>query len=141
MNTCPAPIDLELNYLPELPKDRSPGIGCVGAGFIMADCHLVAYRNAGFNPVVSNVVSDTPAGIVTAQDPEAFTKQPFGSTVVISVSLGPPEPTTSAPTTTTPTTTTPTTSTTTTAFGAPPSAPSAPADGRPGLRARPRPTD
>ncbi|RYE19071.1 MAG: Gfo/Idh/MocA family oxidoreductase, partial [Sphingobacteriales bacterium] len=26
-------------------------IGCIGAGFIMADCHLVAYRQAGFNPV------------------------------------------------------------------------------------------
>jgi predicted dehydrogenase len=42
---------LELDYLPKLPKDRSVGIGCVGAGFIMADCHLVAYRAAGFNPV------------------------------------------------------------------------------------------
>jgi predicted dehydrogenase len=27
------------------------GIGCIGAGFIMADCHLVAYRQAGFNPI------------------------------------------------------------------------------------------
>jgi predicted dehydrogenase len=27
------------------------GIGCIGSGFIMADCHLVAYRQAGFNPV------------------------------------------------------------------------------------------
>jgi predicted dehydrogenase len=44
-------IDANLNYLPRLPGDRSPGIGCVGAGFIMADCHLVAYRQAGFNPV------------------------------------------------------------------------------------------
>ncbi|MBM80536.1 MAG: oxidoreductase [Planctomycetaceae bacterium] len=26
-------------------------IGCIGAGFIMADCHLVAYRDASFNPV------------------------------------------------------------------------------------------
>jgi predicted dehydrogenase len=26
-------------------------IGCIGAGFIMRDCHLVAYRQAGFNPV------------------------------------------------------------------------------------------
>jgi predicted dehydrogenase len=33
-----------------MPRDRSPRIGCIGAGFIMADCHLVAYRNAGFNP-------------------------------------------------------------------------------------------
>jgi len=45
------PIELELDYLPTLPKDRSLGIGCIGAGFIMADCHLVAYRSAGFNPV------------------------------------------------------------------------------------------
>ncbi|MEM7235690.1 MAG: Gfo/Idh/MocA family oxidoreductase [Planctomycetota bacterium] len=44
-------VPRELNYGPELPKDPSPGIGCIGAGFIMADCHLVAYRNAGFNPV------------------------------------------------------------------------------------------
>jgi predicted dehydrogenase len=44
-------IDANLNYLPTLPRDRTPGIGCVGAGFIMADCHLVAYRAAGFNPV------------------------------------------------------------------------------------------
>ncbi len=27
------------------------GIGCIGSGFIMADCHLVAYRKAGFHPV------------------------------------------------------------------------------------------
>ena len=26
-------------------------IGCLGSGFIMRDCHLVAYRKAGFNPV------------------------------------------------------------------------------------------
>lgn len=41
----------ELEYLPRLPRDKSWGIGCIGAGFIMADCHLVAYRQAGFNPV------------------------------------------------------------------------------------------
>ena len=41
----------ELDYLPRLPKNKSVGIGCIGAGFIMADCHLVAYRQAGFNPV------------------------------------------------------------------------------------------
>ncbi len=40
-----------LEYLPRLPRDKSVGIGCIGAGFIMADCQLVAYRNAGFNPV------------------------------------------------------------------------------------------
>lgn len=44
-------VSLDLDYLPRLPKNRTAGIGCIGAGFIMADCHLVAYRNAGFNPV------------------------------------------------------------------------------------------
>lgn len=42
---------LDLDYLPKLPQNRKPGIGCIGSGFIMADCHLVAYRQAGFNPV------------------------------------------------------------------------------------------
>ena len=40
-----------LEYLPRLPRDKSVGIGCIGTGFIMADCHLVAYRQAGFRPV------------------------------------------------------------------------------------------
>jgi predicted dehydrogenase len=44
-------IDLSLDYLPRLPKKKDFAIGCIGAGFIMKDCHLVAYRQAGFNPV------------------------------------------------------------------------------------------
>jgi predicted dehydrogenase len=40
-----------LDYLAQLPADRGTPIGCIGAGFIMADCHLVAYREAGFNPI------------------------------------------------------------------------------------------
>ena len=44
-----APPDLE--YLARLPKSKNVGIGCIGTGFIMADCHLVAYRQAGFQPV------------------------------------------------------------------------------------------
>lgn len=47
---------IELTYLPQLPSDQLPadvrgGIGCIGCGFIMADCHLVAYRNAGLQPL------------------------------------------------------------------------------------------
>ena len=42
---------LNLDFRPRMPRDKSAGIGCVGAGFIMADCQLVAYRAAGFNPV------------------------------------------------------------------------------------------
>ena len=42
---------LDLDYLPRLPSDRQVPIGCIGAGFIMADCHLVAYRQAvALNP-------------------------------------------------------------------------------------------
>src|SRR5438874_13335609 len=42
---------IELNYRPRLPKHKDAPIGCIGSGFIMADCHLVAYASAGFNPV------------------------------------------------------------------------------------------
>ncbi len=52
------PLSLDLDYLPHMPRDRSVGIGCIGAGFIMADCHLVAYRQVGFNPVA--IASRTP---------------------------------------------------------------------------------
>src|SRR5579864_5086060 len=44
-------MDAPLNYLPRLPRRKDSRIGCIGAGFIMRDCHLVAYRQAGFNPV------------------------------------------------------------------------------------------
>ena len=43
--------DLALDYLPRLPHRKDFRIGCIGAGFIMRDCHLVAYRGAGFNPI------------------------------------------------------------------------------------------
>src|SRR5688572_23412028 len=42
-------MDLHIN--PELPTRRDFRIGCIGSGFIVNDCHLVAYRKAGFNPV------------------------------------------------------------------------------------------
>ena len=53
-----------LNALVNATKFPSPArkdwrIGCIGSGFIMADCHLVSYRNAGFNPVA--IASRTPA--------------------------------------------------------------------------------
>lgn len=43
---------------PQLPEDKSVGIGCVGSGFIMADCHLEAYRRHQLNPVA--LTSATP---------------------------------------------------------------------------------
>jgi predicted dehydrogenase len=51
--------ELNLNYLPCLPRRKDWRIGCAGAGFIVRDCHLVAYRNAGFNPVA--IASRDPA--------------------------------------------------------------------------------
>jgi predicted dehydrogenase len=47
----PSDLDLALDYLPRLPRRKDFRIGCIGAGFIMRDCHLVAYRQAGFHPV------------------------------------------------------------------------------------------
>jgi predicted dehydrogenase len=41
----------DLNHLPRLPERRDAGIGVVGAGFIVRDCHLVAYAQAGFKVV------------------------------------------------------------------------------------------
>src|SRR4051812_1288145 len=52
-------MDAALDYLPRLPRRRDFRIGCLGAGFIMRDCHLVAYRQAGFNPVA--IASRDPA--------------------------------------------------------------------------------
>ena len=42
---------MDLRIHPELPRRKDWRIGCVGSGFIMRDCHLAAYRKAGFNPV------------------------------------------------------------------------------------------
>jgi hypothetical protein len=36
---------------PTLPRRLDWRIGCVGAGFVMRDCHLAAYRAVGFHPV------------------------------------------------------------------------------------------
>lgn len=42
---------MNLNIHSPLPERKDWRIGCVGSGFIMSDCHLVAYRKAGFNPI------------------------------------------------------------------------------------------
>ena len=41
----------DLDHLPQMPSRRDAGIGVVGAGFIVRDCHLVAYAEAGFRVV------------------------------------------------------------------------------------------
>jgi len=52
-------VTSQLDYLPTLPTNRTPAIGCIGAGFIVADCHLVAYQRAGFNALA--IASRDPA--------------------------------------------------------------------------------
>ena len=42
--------ELELATIPILPIRKEYKIGIIGAGFIVRNCHLVAYRKAGFNP-------------------------------------------------------------------------------------------
>ena len=56
----PDPSEPDLAHLPAMPLDRRAlGIGVVGAGFIVRDCHLVAYQEAGFR--VAGITSRTKA--------------------------------------------------------------------------------
>ncbi|HEX4606652.1 MAG TPA: Gfo/Idh/MocA family oxidoreductase [Urbifossiella sp.] len=62
------PDPLSLRYLPTLPRRLDWRIGCVGAGFIMRDCHLVAYRTAGFNPVaIASRTAETAREVAAAR--------------------------------------------------------------------------
>jgi predicted dehydrogenase len=57
-------IDLDLEYLPQLGGKMDYRIGAIGAGFIMRDVHLAAYREAGFDVVA--LASRTPENAHTA---------------------------------------------------------------------------
>jgi predicted dehydrogenase len=61
------PMDAPLNHLPRLPRRKDFRLGCIGAGFIMRDCHLVAYRQAGFNPIAIASRSPAHAQVVAQQ--------------------------------------------------------------------------
>ena len=67
-------MDLTLDYLPRLPRRKDFAIGCIGAGFIMRDCHLPAYRRAGFNPVA--ITSRDPAHARAAAEAHAIPRLP-----------------------------------------------------------------
>jgi predicted dehydrogenase len=58
--------DIDLHTGPDLPPKTDYGIGCVGAGFIMKDIHLVAYGEAGFDVVA--IASRTPANARAAAE-------------------------------------------------------------------------
>jgi len=42
---------MDLDIHARMPRRKDTRIGLLGSGFIVNDCHLVAYRQAGFNPV------------------------------------------------------------------------------------------
>ncbi|MDA1274711.1 MAG: Gfo/Idh/MocA family oxidoreductase [Verrucomicrobia bacterium] len=42
---------MDLRIHPSLPDRKDFRIGILGSGFIVSDCHLVAYRKAGFNSI------------------------------------------------------------------------------------------
>src|SRR5580704_636180 len=42
---------MDLNVYPPVPQRKDFRIGVLGSGFIVNECHLVAYAKAGFNPV------------------------------------------------------------------------------------------
>src|SRR5438105_2948142 len=50
---------MDLKIHAELPAKKDFRIGILGSGFIVNDCHLVAYRKAGFNPIA--IASRDPA--------------------------------------------------------------------------------
>src|SRR3982750_4559900 len=52
-----------LNHVPPPPSKKDFRIGAVGSGFIVRDIHLVAYQNAGFNPIA-----------IASVDPESATE-------------------------------------------------------------------
>ena len=59
-------LDFDLDFRAHLPEKTDYGIGCIGAGFIMRDIHMVAYQNAGFNIVA--VASRTPDNAIACAD-------------------------------------------------------------------------
>jgi beta-lactam-binding protein with PASTA domain len=73
-----------------------------------------ALTAVGLKPVLQNVPSDRPAGIVVGQKPPAGKEVDKGAEVTVNVSTGTGQPTTTATTTTTATATTTATTTTTT---------------------------
>jgi predicted dehydrogenase len=44
-------IDLDLEHVAPAPRRKDYRIGAIGAGFIMSECHLVAYGHAGYSVV------------------------------------------------------------------------------------------
>ena len=62
---------MNLNIHSPLPNRKDWRIGCIGSGFIMNDCHLVAYGKAGLNPVA--IASRTHENAIKCAEQHAIT--------------------------------------------------------------------
>ena len=63
---------MDLKIHPPMPRRKDFRIGILGSGFIVNDCHLVAYRKAGFNPVA--IASRTRANAAKAAERHNISK-------------------------------------------------------------------
>lgn len=63
---------MDLKIHPPMPRRKDFRIGILGSGFIVNDCHLVAYRKAGFNPVA--IASRTRAHAAQAAERHSISK-------------------------------------------------------------------
>ena len=64
---------MDLNIYPPMPEKKDWRIGVLGAGFIVNDCHLPAYRKAGFNPVaIASRTRDRAAEVAKEHDLKVF---------------------------------------------------------------------
>jgi predicted dehydrogenase len=57
-------INLDLEHVAPAPKRKDYWIGAIGAGFIMSECHLVAYGHAGYKVVAITSASAEESGQV-----------------------------------------------------------------------------
>ena len=87
---------MDLSIHSPLPRRKDFRIGIIGSGFIVNDCHLVAYRKAGFNPIA--IASRTSARAAEAgarhripkvyQSPEQVLDDP--SIEILDIAVPPP---------------------------------------------------
>lgn len=57
-----------LGFLPDpVVRTNDLAIGCIGAGMIMAECHLAAYKEAGFKVVAIASRTQAKAAAVAAR--------------------------------------------------------------------------
>ena len=59
--------DIQKSIIPRFPNKKTYTIGIIGAGFIVRDCHLPAYKKAGFNAIAITSLDEEQSKSVAAQ--------------------------------------------------------------------------